>query len=92
MKLSLFLIYHHTMKMCVGLRVYLLTFLTSALDESHIHTPTAYLQGKSLQYPLDRSLGGPQNWSRLSKKREKNLCIFWESNPSHIACSQSLTD
>jgi hypothetical protein len=65
-KLSLCLIKHHAMKMYEEMKVYLFAFLTSALDggvwkASH---PSHFTPGgKSPWYPLDRRLGGLQNWS-----------------------------
>jgi hypothetical protein len=35
---------------------------------AYLHTP-----GKSLQYPLDMRLGGPQSWSGHSGKEKNDL-------------------
>jgi len=45
-----------------------------------------YPEGKSPWYPLNRSLGWPQDESGYSGE-EKNSCPCWELNPSHPAHS-----
>jgi hypothetical protein len=48
-----------------------------------------YTEGKSLRYPLDRRLGGPQNLSGRCGE-EKNPLLYQESNPGRAA--RSYTD
>jgi len=51
-----------------------------------------YPWGKSLQYPLDRRLGGPQSWSGQSgeEKHSQSPLRIKPPNPDHPACSQLL--
>jgi hypothetical protein len=51
-----------------------------------LHAPAALPPGKSLRYPLDRSLGGPQGWYERSGE-VKNPCLCRESNSSRPARS-----
>jgi hypothetical protein len=54
------------MKVFGGVDGYIHVFLTSALvgGEWSASRPGRFTpQGKNLRYPLDRRLGGPQNWS-----------------------------
>jgi hypothetical protein len=44
-----------------------------------------YRQGKSLQYPLGKGLGEPQD--RYGRSDEKNLCSYRKSNPGRPARS-----
>jgi len=55
----------HAMKRCRKVEVRLHSFLTSALGKvsGKCHAPAASPPGKSLRYPFERGLGGPQSWS-----------------------------
>jgi hypothetical protein len=71
------LIKHHPIKAYLGTD----TFLTSALDgdEWSASCPSHFAPGEKLQYPVDRSLGGPQ------KKSQRYMAIqnFWTQ---HYVC------
>jgi len=63
-----------------GMKVYLHTFLTSALDGGEwpqLHALAALPLGKGPWYSLDRRLSGPQSQSRQSGKKKKipSLCL-----------------
>jgi len=47
-----------------------------------LRDPAAFSGGKSLQCPLHKRLGGPQNRSARASKK-KNPCYCRESNSSH---------
>jgi hypothetical protein len=66
---------HHAMKTYGGHEVQHHEFLTSVPDGGVFSfTPQLlYPQGKSLWYPFDRRLGGPQSQSGCSRKEEKSL-------------------
>ena len=58
------------------------TFLTSAVGGNERSTSPhdlLTLRGKSA-VPLNRKLGGPQNWSEHFERR-KSSCLCWESKP-----------
>jgi hypothetical protein len=58
-----------------------------------LHTPAAFSQGKSPQYPLDRRLGGPQSHSGYGggEKNSQPPPEIEPQNPDHPAHSQSLS-
>jgi len=58
-----------------------------------LHAPAALSQGKSLWYPLDRRLGGPQSRSGqgiLGIGRKQDWCIYAKSNSGRQVHGQSL--
>jgi len=79
------------MKTCRRMEVYLHGFFILALDGgkwSVLCPWLLYLLGKSPHYPLDRGLGKPLSWSRLSGE-EKKIPSFSlvGTDPGCTACS-----
>jgi len=74
------------MKMYGAADVQLHTFLLLALDRgewSVSRSQPLYPWRKSPQCPLDRRLGGPQNWSKCGGKEKTSFhCPSQESNPT----------
>jgi hypothetical protein len=75
LNLSLCLLRHHTMKICVGeWRCILLTFITLELDGA---------EWSALCLVLFRRLDGPQDWSG-SFREDGNLLSFQEFNHNSL--------
>jgi hypothetical protein len=79
---------HYAMKAYGGVDVEIHDFLTSALvgGERSAWRPDRFTP----RYPLDRKLGGPQNWS---ERRGENSRPYWDSNsdPSVVQPATRLT-
>jgi hypothetical protein len=58
------LIKHYTMKAYGGVDAKIHVFLTSAVARGEWSAWLFHPRGKSLSYPLERRLGGSQNWFR----------------------------
>jgi hypothetical protein len=76
------------MKMYGGVDTYIHVFLTLALVEGG---GQLHVVGKEPQYPSDRGLGRPKNWS-VQRQEEKKSCPYQglSSDPSGTHCSRLL--
>jgi hypothetical protein len=78
LKLSLYLMKHHTMKTSWRMEASLHALLASVQDEGEFSTssPPLYLHRKRARYRMDTGMGEPQNRSGRGNEEKKNISPY----------------